>query len=269
MVTDAAVSPFAEDELEEVPLSPAPLVKVLAQLRFPPVASIAKQSYIGPFQEQLREQYPILRPESYIAAAANSEGVVSQHSMTVWRLQDMEQSWSVVLGTDFVAVETVAYESRDDLIGRLLEVFGALCSLADPQPVLIFDRLGIRYINRLTGTDVGQLAMWVQPELQGPLSIPLPRGAKFVSAIGQTHFEFDGPQMQARWGKLPPAGFFLPGVDAVDEESWILDIDVFFEGPTSFDPSDAAESARGAAKHAYGFFRWAMSEEFIEARRVR
>ncbi|MGD8207441.1 MAG: TIGR04255 family protein, partial [Thiohalocapsa sp.] len=47
----------------EVPLSDAPLVRVIAQVRFPLVASVEKGDFIAPFQEAIRAEYPVLRPE--------------------------------------------------------------------------------------------------------------------------------------------------------------------------------------------------------------
>ena len=47
----------------EIPLRTAPLVRVIAQVRFPVIASIDTRGFIASFQEALREAYPVLRPE--------------------------------------------------------------------------------------------------------------------------------------------------------------------------------------------------------------
>jgi uncharacterized protein (TIGR04255 family) len=168
-----------------------------------------------------------------------------------------------------VSLETTAYTTRDEFVARLLAVFQALDTLASPGPVVVADRLGVRYINRLTGDDAGPgLRRLVREEVFGPLTIQMPSGSEFLASLSQAHFKLDGPQMQARWGRLPPGAIFLPGIDPFESTSWFLDIDVFFEGQQVFSPGPTADAARHAASHAYRFFRWAMSDEFIAQRRV-
>src|SRR5690348_7017136 len=137
-MTYEVAAPFGEELVDEVPLEPAPLVKVIAQLRFPPVLSIAHDNYIGSFQERVRGRYPVLRPEMNIEALIGPEGVQQQQTR-VWRFHDVDDAWSVVLSTGFVALETVRYTSRDDFIDRLGEVFDALNAMAEPKPVVVSD----------------------------------------------------------------------------------------------------------------------------------
>lgn len=265
-----AVSPFGEEALEEVRLEPAPLTRVLAQLRFPPVVSIAQDAYIAPFQERLRERYPVLQPETAVEALLSPQGVIQQSTSKAWRFQDIDDTWTVVLGTGFVTLETTHYESRDDFITRLTEVFAALDVLAAPRPVVVYERLGVRYVNVLRGEDATtKLETYIRPEMYGPLAIEMAPGMRFLASVGQAHFQLDGPQMQSRWAKLPPNAAFLPDVPPLAEASWVLDIDVFFEGRSPFDPEQAASAARHAATHAYRFFRWVMREDtFIAERRA-
>lgn len=264
------MTPFAEEPLEEIALDPAPLRRVLAQLRFPPVASIANEAFIGPFQERLRSKYQLLRPETTVEALFGPEGVLQQNATKVWRLHDLEEQWSAVLAPSFVTLETTAYTSRDDFIGRFREVLDAFHAMANPAPALVYERIGVRYVNMLTGEDAtSKLRDHIRPEMYGPLAIEMTDGMEFLANVSQAHFQLDGPQMQARWAKLPPNAVAVPDVAPVPEPSWMLDIDVFFEGRAPFDSADVADSARHAATHAYRFFRWAMDESFIEARRVQ
>jgi uncharacterized protein (TIGR04255 family) len=268
MVDDVG-APFGEEPVDEIPLDPAPLVKVIAQLRFPPVLSIGQDAYMAAFQEHVRGRYPVLRPEMNIEAIIGPEGV-QQQTTRVWRFHDVEDDWSVVLSTGFVALETKRYTSRDDFIRRLGEVFDALNGMADPKPVVVSDRLGVRYVNRLTGADAtDRLQDLIRPEMYGPLTMAMPVGMEFVASIGQAHFRLDGPQMQARWGKLPADAAFLPDVPPVSEPSWMLDIDVFFDGQSPFEPTASTKAAAHASNHAYRFFHWAMQPNFIDERRVR
>lgn len=53
-----AFNPFGAPGPDEVPLERAPLVRVIAQLRFPPIVSLGRADFIGPFQEAIRSRYP-------------------------------------------------------------------------------------------------------------------------------------------------------------------------------------------------------------------
>lgn len=267
---EVVINPFGEEPLEEVRLEPAPLVRVLAQLSFPPVVSIAQETYIAPFQERLRARYPVLQPETAVEAVLGPQGLIQQSTSKVWRFQDVDDAWTVVLGTGSVSLETAHYGSRDDFISRLVEVFEALDALAPSKPVVVYERLGVRYVNMLRGEDATtRLQGYIRPEMYGPLVIEMEPGMEFLASVGQAHFRLDGPQMQSRWAKLPPGAALLPDLQPVNEPTWVLDIDVFFDTRTSFEPEQAGAAARHAATHAYRFFRWVMSEEtFIAERRV-
>ena len=262
--------PFAEEPLEEIALDPAPLVRVLAQLRFPPVASIAHEMFIAPFQERLRATYPLLRPETTVEALVGPEGLVQQQTSKVWRLLDINERWSVVLAPSFVTLETTAYASRDDFIQRFCAVLEAFNAMADPAPALVYERLGVRYVNVLTDEDAtSKLGGYIRPEIYGPLAIEMTDNMALIANVSQVHFQLDGPQMRVQWAKLPPNAVAAPDMAPMPGPSWMLDIDVFFEGRVPFDAAAVAESARHAATHAYRFFRWAMDDSFIEDRRVK
>lgn len=265
-----AISPFGDEPLGEVRLEPSPIERVLAQLRFPPVVSIAQDVFIAPFQERIRGRYPVLQPETAVEAVFGPQGIVQQSMSKAWRFQDVAGEWSLVLGTGSVSLETTAYESRDDFITRLTEVFEALDALADPKPIVVYERLGIRYVNVLRGEDAtSKLQSYIRPEMYGPLVIEMQPGMEFLAALGQAHFRLDGPQLQSRWARLPANVALLPDIPPVDEVSWVLDIDVFYDTRAPFDAEQAGTAARHAATHAYRFFRWVMQEDtFVAERRV-
>lgn len=259
-------NPFGDEPLEEVPLEPAPLVKVLAQVRFPAVAAISRAEFIAPFQEKLRKRYPVMRKDEQVVTAFTPLGVEA-HKSQVWRLLNLEANWTVGLGTDFVSLETTAYESRADFVARLEEIFNAFDSM--DRPAVVFDRLGVRYINRLLGADATTLLeQWVERPVFGALAIEseMPPGTSLLAGIAQAHFQLDGLQMQARWGRLPAGASFLPGIDPIDETSWVLDVDVFIEETTEFTVESATSATSHATAHAYAFFRWAMTDKFLNNR---
>jgi uncharacterized protein (TIGR04255 family) len=256
-------SPFSSETSVEVPLERAPLVKVLVQLRFPTIAKIDSIDAVAAFQEQLEARYPILRPEHQVPLVP--VGAVMppvQVFGTIWRMSNTDSTWVVVLARDFVAMETTAYASRADFVERWAEVLRALPA-ANLAPA-VYDRLGIRYIDRLAEEEmVNDLAVLVRPELLGITNVALPSGSSMVANVTQTQFQIDGLEMKASWGIIPARTVILPGIDAVDTRSWILDVDVYREQQVTFDTTSIVDLTATAAGRAYEFFRWSVTPEFL------
>lgn len=257
----ASTIPFQGAPPPEVPLKHAPLVRVIAQVRFPVVASVEKRDFIAPFQEDLRKTYPVLRPEQSRALVFGPEGIVDTQSSVTWRFENTDGTWRVSLGPDFVALETTSYTSRNDFLSRFEQVLVALERRIEPA---IVDRLGVRYIDRIEGNALQSVRELIRPEIAGILATPL--GAEARQSITQNVFALPEPgvQLLARWGLIPAQATIDPAaVDAVDRPSWILDLDTFIEGPIPFEPASVVRQARNFAERIYSFFRWAVTDEFL------
>lgn len=260
-------SPFAEASPVEVPLSRAPLVKVLAQLKFPVNARIDTTEGVAGFQDLLRDAYPIMRQEQQLAialpAGAGSLGVqVGAAAASLWRLSSLDDDWTVVIARDFLAIETSSYTSRDDFLQRFERVLDAMTK-AGLSPV-VSDRLGIRYIDRIEGEDmISDLPLLVRREVLGVGLVELPERSEIIGSVSQTHLRIDDVQIRAGWGLLPPNAVMLPGIDGVDAKTWVLDVDVFTERVKPFSVEDVVSEISVAADHAYRFFRWAVTDEFL------
>ncbi|MEX2374020.1 MAG: TIGR04255 family protein [Dehalococcoidia bacterium] len=245
----------------EVPLTDAPLVRVIAQVRFPLVASVEKRDFIAPFQEAIRAEYPVLRPEQSRSVVLGQQGVMDARSNTVWRFHDASSAWRVTLAPDFLALETTSYTSREDFLDRLKRVLEALVTHVDPK---VIDRLGVRYIDRVAGDNLNDLPQLVRPEVCGVLSTPLASHA--LHSISEAVFvlpESTG-QVMTRWGLVPARGTVDPAaVDAIDEPSWLLDVDAFQTETRELDVEAALQLARGFAERIYSVFRWAVTDEFL------
>jgi len=265
-VTDTITHPFSDEPIEEVELQDAPLVKVMAQLRFPMIAAVSEMAGLTHFQRALSHRYPVMREEKQIAAVMTGEGQVIQTGAgTIRRFHGLADGWSVSLAPDWVAIETTEYTVRADFISRWTEVIAALQTL-DPSPV-VYDRLGVRYVDRLVRAEANEdLSVLVRSEVLGALVLSegMSGGSELVGVFTQAHFRLDNLQLLARWGRIPASTPVLPGIDPIDEVSWILDIDVFTDASgTPFLVEDVAHASEHAAMHAYRFFRWAMTDEFI------
>lgn len=243
----------------EVPLERPPLVKVIAQIRFPMVTAIGRQEFIAPFQEAIRKTYPVLRPEKGQSIVLGPDGPAVLQEEMVWRFNNGESTWKVGLSPSFLSLETTAYSSRTEFMERLKEVVRALERHVEPTVV---DRLGIRYINRITGDELKDISALIRSEVCGVVTA-LPN---LEHSITQAAFKLGKNQLMARWGKLPPKQSPEPGLEIVNEESWILDFDMFTTETFAFDTKLLLSNSMMFTERIYSLFRWVVTEEFLRRR---
>jgi len=255
----ATVDPLVAKLPTEVPLKSAPLVRVIAQIRFPEILSVEERSVVAPFQEAIRSEYPMLRQERAQEIVIGPGGVSTGRSPVAWRFSDVKEQWRVSLTPEFLALETTNYVSRGDFFGRLEVLAGALGEHIRPARV---DRLGVRYIDRISGDAVNDIAALVRPEVRGITGTPAAGHA--VHAISESLFELDNAKLLARWGLLPPGATVDPAaLESIDERSWVFDLDMFNVAPMPFAVDDVVSVARSYAERIYTVFRWAVKDDFL------
>ena len=218
-------NPLTDSPPDEVPLPNAPLIRVLAQVRFPRILSIEKKDHVAPFQESIRKDYPILRPEQTQGVVLGPKGIVVEHQM-VWRFLNEEDTWRVSLAPNFLSLETDSYASRHDFLERLQKVLLALDKHFEPH---IVERFGLRYVNRLFQDNTGDLPNLVRPEITGVMATEF--GQQVHQTISESLFKLSegDSQLTTRWGYLPEKATIDPAVvEPVDQISWILDLDMAY-----------------------------------------
>lgn len=255
-------NPLTDPTPTEVPLKNAPLVRVVAQVRFPLITAIGDQQFIAPFQEALRKIYPVLRPERIQGVIFGPEGAIPTQEEQVWRFFDVEDHWRISLAPDFVAVETTKYQSRNDLLSRFRVVLEALKEHIGPE---LIDRIGLRYVDRVSGDDYSKLSEFIRPEILGIVGHSLSEHA--LHSLSETALKV--PQHEAiiktRWGRIPRRGSVDPTViEPIEEDSWILDLDMFSKETRHFDVDDLSKRTKDFAERLYAFFRWAVTDEFLK-----
>lgn len=254
-MSTAVINPLVDPPPKEVPLPKAPLEWVIAMVRFPMVMEIERPEFLAEFQKVLRPKYPVGELETVQDLVLGGPAPAPKK---VWRFSD-ERRWRVSLAQDFVAVETRSYSSRDDLVGRLRE---ALEAMTPPGQPLRVDRLGIRYIDRIRGNELSDIAKLVRAEIAGVASTPFMAGCNH--AFSDSSFRVGPDVLVARWGLMPKGVTIDPAVmDAIDEPSWLLDLDMVSQQPLAFDPQGICDKAREFAARIYTFFRWAVTPEFL------
>lgn len=257
----ADYNPLTDPPPKEVPLENAPLIRVLAQVRFPSILAIEETGFVAPFQEAIRDIYPILQPEQTHGVVIGPQGITQISPKNIWRFVDASGNWRVSLAPDFLAIETTSYLSRSDFLVRLEKILTALNEHVKPQ---IVERFGLRYVDRLKGEDIIDLSSLVRTEVAG--IIPTEFGNQIYQNISESLFKLTEGQEQisARWGLLPANATIDPSaIEPVDEPSWVLDLDMSFVERREFSVENLMLDAQKFAERIYTFFRWAVTDDFL------
>lgn len=256
-------APFGGRAPDERPLPSSPLEAVVVQARFSSVLSIDQREGMIPFQERARKQYPLFEQATAqglqmdIGAQAPVFRPITTH---VWRLMDPAKNFVVSLTSDAITLETKAYPGRAAFMARWTELLGWVEEVFTPGLSL---RLGIRYLNRLSGDDIDHLPEWVIANLIG-VALPEYR-AQITQAISEANVAVEEGQLLMRWGVLPPNLTIAPGLlDPVPSSSWLLDLDASCEAQAEFRASSLALDCERLSERAYSVFRWAVTETGLQ-----
>ncbi len=258
--------PFTGPAPKEVPLPNTPLAWVVAQVRFSSILSVERPDFVAPFQEDIRAIYPIARSEkTQPRVIAEPQQVSFNESKVVWHFGDAEDKWRVSIASDFLTLTTRAYESRQDFIDRLQSVLERFDKhIIRSTPPFVY-RLGLRYVDHITGDAFKKLPTLIRPEVAGIMGTLA--ATRVEEHLSQTLFELPDNQhekIQARWGQLPAGTTFDPNIiEPEDAPSWILDTDVFSAAQRSFDSNQLIGGVRRYAESIYKFFRWVVTDEFL------
>ena len=249
------IDPFVGPVPESVPLPNTPLTGVLVQIRFPQILSIEKTDYIADFQEEIQQ-------DQNLVLQVSTEGMKQTQSPN-WRFFDVDQHWRLSLTTSFVTLETRAYQNRSDFAERIGKIAAALAKTINPE---IMTRIGVRYVDRVHGEHLEQLEELVRPEVVGIFN------REFRTRIARTMNEVlsntNKGNMLVRWGYLPENHTHEPDImPPIGVPSWFLDTDVYqeYQPPEAFDAAEIENRVMSFATRAYGFFRWAVTDDFLRA----
>lgn len=250
--------------IPEIPLTDPPLVNVIAQLRFPTLISIEKPTFIADFQEAIRKSYPILRPERQLGASVGPGGISPGEALTVWRFESQDpDSWLVTLTQNFVSISARKYTSRQDLLTRMKLILESLKTTLDLN---VYDRIGVRYVDRLTGTHLNQIDSLINSAILGLTGNNVDLGSdEIVHSLTDTLFQLgNSSQLRGRWGRLPAGAIYDPAVEPSKEPSWILDLDHYSLTSGKFDTEFIGDQVAEYCNRIYAFFRWAVTDAFLE-----
>lgn len=255
--------PLAGPFPSEILLPQAPLVRVLAQIKFPTILSIGtNDSEVAAFQEKIRSVYPILEREQVFQLVMVSQSVPPEgRPGVVWKFRDLNHHWQVTLAPDFVTLEAFQYSSRADFSERLENVLAAVQSTYAPSAAL---RIGVRYVDCIKPPHVDRIEDYFRPEVLGIYKTELGKAAEVN--MTECLLRAEEGQIQCRWGLLPAGTSHDPGIPLPAEgKSWVLDIDMFSNEQMPFDAAELSEVARTYSGRLYAIFRWMIKDEFLLA----
>jgi uncharacterized protein (TIGR04255 family) len=266
MTTEWETDPFGTEPINEIQLMNAPLARVIVQARFPKLVSLSTgdetaKVIIG----RLGNIYPILQEgELSTSVTIGQEGIQGIHgSEKIWQLRSADEAWQISFCNTYIAFDTGAYLGRTDFLKRFKEVLEIFVEIANPP---YFERLGFRYINRLTEEEsILKLKTLVRPEILGGLGVST-KGAELKQSISDSVFQISPETfLQARWGMLPPNVVADPSIENSPNQSWVLDIDVSTTDRESIDSPHIIGRAHELALQGYRFFRWVVLDGYLDA----
>jgi uncharacterized protein (TIGR04255 family) len=245
----------------EVPLKDTPLVRVIAQLRFPPILSIEDTKFVASFQEAIREEYPILQPVQAQNLIFNSENAVSSSTSTTWCFSDVDRIWRISLANNAVTIDTTKYVSRKEFLSRLEKLLNLLDERFQLSQI---ERFGMRYIDRVSGQNLHEITSLIKPEMAGIISSDLQEYMQQILHESVFVLPVEEALIAARWGIVPRNVTFDPySIEAINEPSWILDLDMSSTKEQSFNIDSLMQKANSFAARLYTFFRWVVNDEFL------
>jgi len=243
----------------------APLDRVVCQVKFPPVFSIAAPEFIGPFQQRIQERYPRASQNQGIRFQLGLPGSDSPAPASLplvnYLFEDETQGWRVTLSQDAISLDTSRYIGRNDFLEHLAELIEALETCIRPTHRT---RIGVRYINRIQGDeDLAAVPSLFRPEILGLMASP--DLANHVGPLlSEAHMTAPEGKLLARWGLLAAHSTYEPVMVAPrSENSWMLDLDAFCEDRKAFKASEIMTDATALAERSCAFFQWATTEAFI------
>lgn len=265
-MADRCDDPLFGEVPERVLLSDAPLVRVLGQVKFPRIAKIAEESYIANFQEAIRGEYPHFQSDTIQGVdivITGNEVRPRQLTTTIWRFFDARRVLRVSLGPDAITLETASYVSRGDFLRRLEFILTKLVETIRPALV---ERVGFRYVDRLDDPDdLNSLSELIHAELLNVLQSELLRHID-ISMTEITGTTKEG-KIIARYGLAPPQFSHDPDMaPPIGVKSWVLDVDSFSTNCAgqAFNTQMLCAELDKVAARAYAFFRWGVTEKFLE-----
>jgi len=241
-------------------LRKAPLKTMLGQLRFPQQRELTDEAVVASLQRRFEDKYPRLLRETQVTLSVGGSNVQAQQAI-VWRLTDIERSWSLLVGADSLSLETTAYTIWTEFERRFAEAIAAVETVAH---IRVRERVGLRYVNEIRD-GVNTAPDWrskISPAFLGILSDPAFDSAHLAHSLAEARFEESAAIVVVRYGPVHQAG---PGVRV---PFFLLDIDCSNETPASFESTETMRLFSTFNDSIWRIFRRTLTDSFYEELKV-
>ena len=251
-------------------LARSPLELTVCQVRFEQTLALADPRIALNIHEALggpAGAYPrmdqIKAPSFQVALS--SEGTAETQPLSGvggWRFQSEEGGWIVSLMTDFVALETTRYTTWEADFGpRMGQLLAALAASVNP---VLEERLGLRYVDRLSGLRVDSSSDWaryVDTTVLGVLRHPT-LGPAVITTQQQLELNLGGDARCILRHGNPT------GVDEDGLRSYVLDYDVSRQAARPFEVEGIKDALEGFSDASLQLFHLCLNSDYLTSLRT-
>lgn len=262
MTDRARFRPFTNDPERKVHMPNAPLALVLAQVRWPEHARFTRdfRSLALDFGDQLAD-FPLFEEVVETGLQITPEGVKPISGETAYQWRSIDNVWFVHLTKRFVSIYCIRHENYEfaELRAHLVKIAGLLGNVLQVRTI---ERIGIRYVNRITDEVlISRLSTVFNPAVLGYEQLePARSSGMLVSNFNQAVYRAEEVVLNVRSGMLVAGETMDPAVVPVDRPSWVLDLDASVEQGVAFDVESLDDGVGRLADTAYDFFKSVLLE---------
>lgn len=234
---------------------------VVAEFRFGSGdADLPQQAAVEVWSRLGRADYPHLEPAQFqtlsvqVSPGRTEQSTTTQHG---WSIANSDRTTSLIVLPSALVITLKQYERFSTSLGDLArEAFEAFVEVLDP---VVIQRIGLRYINRLSSPDARDARFWsgsLSPAFSGPLSADMISHKVQVlqQQVGLNLTETASANIHH--GVLPPENLAHPF-------GYLLDIDVFEEQTRALPDPDILNVLRQLNRTALALFSLVLSERYL------
>lgn len=204
-------------------------------------------------------RFPIFEPHKQhtVNVAISPEG--AQQSAEVqegWLLATGDRTTAITLLPSSVVIQTQAYEHYSHSIGEIVST--VLPAFAEVTGAARVQRLGMRYINRLTDAEATRPDFWgnrIEPSFAAPLRGPF--ADRVVGQHQQVQLQLAEAGARIQSGLLPAPG-------RSSRFDYLVDLDVFLEQTRNFEAIWCANQMRQLNRTAFALFSNVLSDDYLQ-----
>lgn len=234
---------------------------VLTQIKWPSLGALQGDEFTKRAQRlgaKLSDKYPLAREVPEISVVFDQNGVQESQGASIFHWTDAGGEWTISFAQNFLAVQTLRYESFESFQSRVDDVIAVLDEVVK---IPVVERVGFRYSNRILGEDVDSIRRLFKLESLGGE----PRESEVVTLVHSTYeavYRIKGRSLTVRTASLPPNASVDPSIQPVDVRSWILDLDAFRGEQIEYERSLVLEEIKNLSMLGYDFFIDSIGADF-------